>query len=101
MKWIYIDLLDNYSTNEWKNLILIDGSSRIKIFELKNRDFQFQIIFIHHWNSKFWEFYDKNQEINEHTVWFFYHGKPNDSEFIFSFLRRGRSAISFTALLYL
>ena len=25
------------------------------------------------------------------TVWFFYHGKPNDSEFIFWFLRRGRS----------
>ena len=45
MKWIYIDLLDNYSTNEWKNLILIDGSSRITNFELKNRDFQFQAIF--------------------------------------------------------
>ena len=59
MKWIYIDLLDNYSTNEWKNLILIDGSSRITNFELKNRDFQFQIIFIHHWNSKFWQFYEK------------------------------------------
>ena len=44
MKWIYIDLLDNYSTNEWKNLILIDGSSRITNFELKNRDFQFEII---------------------------------------------------------
>ena len=35
MKWIYIDLLDNYSTNEWKNLILIDGSSRITNFDFK------------------------------------------------------------------
>ena len=25
------------------------------------------------------------------TVWFFYHGKPNDSKLIFWFLRRGRS----------
>ena len=38
---------------------------------------------------------------NFFTVWVFSHGKPNDSEFIFWFLRRGRSAISFTALLYL
>ena len=45
MKWTYIDLPDNYSTNEWKNLILIDGSSRITNFELKKRDFQFQAIF--------------------------------------------------------
>ena len=35
------------------------------------------------------------------TVWVFSHGKPNDSEFIFWFLRRGRSAIFLTALLYL
>ena len=41
MKWIYIDLLDNYSTNEWKNLILIDGSSRITNFELKIAIFNF------------------------------------------------------------
>ena len=32
------------------------------------------------------------------TVWLFYHEKPNDSKLI---LRRRRSAISFTALLYL
>ena len=34
-KWIYIDLPDSSSTNEWKNLILIDGSSRITNFDFK------------------------------------------------------------------
>ena len=40
MKWICIDLLDSYSTSEWKNLIWIDGSSRIMNFE--NWNFYFK-----------------------------------------------------------